>query len=518
MITKDGPKTLEYNVRFGDPETQTLLPLLSNETDLAEVMIACTEGWLDGVSITTNSGFSACVVAAAGGYPNAYKRGHVITCQNIPSETLIFHAGTTLESDVLTSTGGRVIAATSTAATLETAISQAYSTMSSIHFPEMHYRTDIGHRALNRKEVSPSLSSPCNGKSLTYASAGVSISAGNDLVQRIKPLVASTARPGADAFLGGFGGDFDLSQAGYVGGPTLVGGMDGVGTKLTIAHAMNKHDTVGIDLVAMNVNDLVVQGAEPLFFMDCYSCGKLDVDVAAEFVKGAATGCKEAGCALIGGETAEMPGLLSKNGRVYDVSGAAVGAIAHGRTRLPEKLSMKKSDVLLGLSSSGCHSNGFSLVRKIIEKASLSYHDPAPWEISGTSVGESLLTPTRIYVKSVLDVANKNLVKGMAHITGGGLIENIPRMLPEHLAAELDVATWQVPMVLKWLKRTGELEDGEFARVFNTGLGMVIVVAEENVTQVLTEMEAAGEVVYVVGKLVQREREACVLKGLDAWL
>ena len=355
------------------------------------------------------------------------------------------------------------------------------------------------------------------GKQLTYASAGVSISAGNDLVDRIKPLAASTARPGASATLGGFGGLFDLGLAGYTSPPRLIGAIDGVGTKLKIAHAMNKHDTVGIDLVAMNVNDLVVQGAEPLFFMDCYSCGKLDIDVAADFVKGVAEGCREAGCALIGGETAEMPGLFATGSSgEYDAAGAAVGAVASGRTLLPNKSSMRPGDILLGLASSGCHSNGFSLIRKIVEEAKLSFEQSAPWD-SEKSVGESLLTPTKIYVKSLLYVVCQNLVKGMAHITGGGLIENVPRMLPKHLAATIDAGAWPVPDVQKWLKGAGHLENEEFARVFNTGLGMVMVVSEDAVETTLRELGELGETVYIVGKLVEREKDGCVLRGLNAW-
>lgn len=514
MITKDGPKTLEYNVRFGDPETQTLLPLLSAETDLAEIIIACTEHWLDAVSITINTGFSATIVAAAEGYPGKYDNGHAINLKPTSANTIIFHAGTRvdLDSNNLVSAGGRVIAATSTGSTLKDAISSAYDGISSIHFPHMHYRTDIGHRALN---TNPTTSKPKDIEPLTYASAGVSISFGNEFVKQITPLVAATAVPGAPATIGGFGGLFDLAQAGYSSPPILIGAIDGVGTKLKLAHAMNKHDTVGIDLVAMNVNDLVVQGANPLFFLDCYSCGKLNVSVATEFVKGVSEGCKEAGCVLIGGETAEMPGLFAEP-EDYDAVGATVGAVGRGKRLLPNKDSMKTGDILIGLASSGCHSNGFSLVRKIVERAGLSYHDSAPWDQHQT-VGESLLTPTRIYVQPILRIVQRDLVKGMAHITGGGLVENVPRMLPPHLAAEINLAAYCVPAVLRWLKTEGRLENAEFARVFNTGLGMVLVVAEEDAESAVAELKEAGEEVWVVGKLVQREEDGCILKELEAW-
>jgi len=474
MVTRAGPKVLEYNVRFGDPECQTLLPLFSTETDLAEIMLACTDSALDGlsVSIKIDEKFAATVVAAAGGYPGPYPRGDTITLDRLPdilanqgnesstretvsSDNIIFHAGTSLSEDSLTTSGGRVITATSTAATLEAAISAAYALMSTIHFPNMHYRTDIGRRALKPEQPSPNSVSLPNGQPLSYADAGVSVSSGNELVNRIKSLVASTARPGAAADIGGFGGELDLSAAGYIEPPTIIAATDGVGTKLKVAHAMNKHDTIGIDLVAMNVNDLIVQGAEPLTFLDVFSCGKLDVDVAEQVVKGIAVGCIEAGCALVGGETAEMPGLFAIDGGIYDVSGTAIGAVAKGKRILPDKQAMRVGDVLLGLSSSGCHSNGFSLIRKIVqERAALSMTDPAPWS-DGESVGESLLTPTRIYVKPVLRAVQKDLIKGMAHITGGGLLENVPRMLPKHLAASLDAARWEVPKVLRWLKVAG---------------------------------------------------------------
>ncbi|MCJ1351163.1 MAG: hypothetical protein MMC33_001145 [Icmadophila ericetorum] len=526
MITKSGPKTLEYNVRFGDPETQTLLPLLSSDTDLAEIMVACTEHWLDAVQIKVDPKFSATVVASAGGYPGPYIRGGEIQIEKLDPSNLIFHAGTLLSSGVLRTSGGRVIASTSTGVTLEAAINNAYKGVSSIKFRDMHYRKDIGHRALRPRPKVPNTSGKGEKDetdALTYASAGVSIADGNDLVNLITPLAALTARPGADAEIGGFGGVLDLSDAGYMTPPIIIGAIDGVGTKLFIAQAMNKHDTVGIDLVAMNVNDLVVQGAEALFFLDCFSCGKLNVNTAADFVRGVVEGCKQAGCALVGGETAEMPGLFANSsgvadrfGEVYDAVGAAVGALQKGKKLLPDKDAMKSGDVLLGIASNGCHSNGFSLIRKIIERANLKVTDTAPWQ-KDTTVGESLLTPTRIYVKQLLEVVKKNLVKGMSHITGGGLLENIPRMLPKHLAAEVDVSSWPVPSVFHWLKTEGKLSDMEFARAFNTGIGMVLVVSEECVEEATSMLTEAGEKVYKIGKVVERGGEGCILKNIETW-
>lgn len=349
---------------------------------------------------------------------------------------------------------------------------------------------------------------------MTYADAGVSIDAGNELVQSIKAAVASTRRPGADAEIGGFGGALDLVAAGYTEPPILIQAIDGIGTKLKIAFAMNDFSTVGIDLVAMNVNDLVVQGAEPLTFMDYYACSKLDVPDAVRFVEGVAKGCREAGCALVGGETAEMPGLYQ--GKEFDAAGAATGAIKKGRNILPDKESMQEGDVLLGLASHGTHSNGFSLVRKIIEKAGLSYTDQAPWEAS-KSVGASLLTPTRIYVKPLMAAVQEDLLLGMSHITGGGLVDNIPRMLPKHLAAVLDVTSWHVPPVLKWLKKTGNVSGKEFARTWNTGLGMIVVVQKSKVQLAIDALSRAGERPVQVGELAKFEGESVVLHGMEHW-
>ncbi|KAJ4416121.1 Bifunctional purine biosynthetic protein ADE1 [Neurospora sp. IMI 360204] len=509
MITPNGPKVLEYNVRFGDPETQTVLPLL--KSDLAEIMVACSGPLplLKYVPVEVEQKFSATVVVAAPGYPNSYPKNIPMQVSTPPAGTNIFHAGTKLSGDSLVSSGGRVIAAEAVGETLRAAVDKAYEGVKLIQFDGMYYRKDIAHRAFRDEKAS--------SDKLTYAQSGVSIDAGNELVDRIKAAVATTRRPGADAIIGGFGGEVDLSQAGYPGAPIIVGAIDGVGTKLIIAQKMNKHDTVGIDLVAMNVNDLVVQGAEPFMFLDYYGCSRLDVSVAAAFVEGVAQGCKDAGCALVGGETAEMPDLYT--GDDYDAAGAAIGVMKAAQ-RLPRKEAMAEGDVLIALASSGVHSNGFSLVRKVVDKCGLSYTDKAPWNSSAT-VGESLLTPTRIYVKPLLKVLAQTgeAVKGMAHITGGGLTENVPRMLPKHLAAEIDVATWEHPPVFKWLRES--VIPTEMARTFNNGIGMVLAVAPEAADAVVKGLEAEGEKVYTIGKLVNREGgekgEWCVLRNLESW-
>ncbi|KAJ5903665.1 Bifunctional purine biosynthetic protein ADE1 [Penicillium tannophilum] len=520
MMTKDGPKVLEYNVRGGDPETQTLLPLLSKDTDLAQIMVACADHWLDGVSIKVEPNFSTTVIGVAGGYPGSYAKGTPITLDAAPEGTLIFHAGTTLSGNELQTAGGRVIASTATASTLEEAVKKSYEGISTIHFDGMFYRKDIAHRAFRQTADT----------SLTYAAAGVSIDAGNELVNRIKASVGRTKRPGTDAVIGGFGGLFSLAAANpeyHADSPTLIGAIDGVGTKLKIAHSVGIHDTVGIDLVAMNVNDLVVQGAEPLFFLDCYSCGHLDVPTATAFVTGVADGCVQAGCALIGGETAEMPGLFVDES--YDAVGAAVGAInttgKYARQILPHTDSMRPGDVLLALGSSGPHSNGYSLVRKIVERVGLSYSDPAPFTMPGlegeVSLGRALLTPTRIYVKSILNAlaSHPAAIKGLAHITGGGLVENVPRMLPATLTADIDVRTWAQPSVFSWLQRAGNVSAAEMARAFNCGIGMIIAVDPASEAAVRQSFEAKGESVYSIGHLRARAEgeEGCVLTGLESW-
>ncbi|MBP2446546.1 phosphoribosylformylglycinamidine cyclo-ligase [Rhizobium leguminosarum] len=345
---------------------------------------------------------------------------------------------------------------------------------------------------------------------LTYSDAGVDIDAGNLLVEKIKPAVRSTRRPGADGEIGGFGGLFDLKAAGFTD-PVLVAANDGVGTKLKIAIDADFHDTVGIDLVAMCVNDLVVQGAEPLFFLDYFATGKLDPDQGAAIVGGIAAGCRQAGCALIGGETAEMPGMYSSGD--YDLAGFAVGAAERGKL-LPSG-DIAEGDVILGLASSGVHSNGFSLVRKIVELSGLDWDAPAPFA-DGKKLGEALLEPTRIYVKPLLKVIREtDAIKALAHITGGGFPENIPRVLPKHLAAEIDLAAVRVPTVFSWLAKTGGVEANEMLRTFNCGVGMIAVVAGENVAAVSAALEAEGETVVTLGRMIARDEGAAgtVYKG-----
>ncbi|WP_108817464.1 phosphoribosylformylglycinamidine cyclo-ligase [Pseudovibrio sp. Alg231-02] len=331
---------------------------------------------------------------------------------------------------------------------------------------------------------------------LTYSQAGVDIDAGNALVKRISPLVKATRRPGADSDIGGFGGLFDLKGAGFKD-PVLVAANDGVGTKLKIAIDTNVHSGVGIDLVAMCVNDLVVQGAEPLFFLDYFATGELDVDMATDVVAGIAEGCKISGAALIGGETAEMPGMYAAGD--YDLAGFSVGAAERG-TLLPSK-DIGEGDVLLGLASSGVHSNGFSLVRKIVEVSGLTWADKAPFDADKT-LGEALMEPTRIYVKPLLAaIKETNGIKALAHITGGGLPENLPRVLPDELAARIDLSAISSPAVFGWLSKAGGIEQFEMLRTFNCGVGMVVAVAADKADAVRDVLEREGETVVTLGKL-----------------
>lgn len=335
-----------------------------------------------------------------------------------------------------------------------------------------------------------------NKQGLTYAGAGVDIDAGNRLVDLIKPMVKATARAGADADIGGFGGLFDLKRAGFKD-PVLVAATDGVGTKVKIAIESGEHGGIGIDLVAMSVNDLVVQGAEPLFFLDYFACGKLDPEKAASIVTGIAQGCRESGCALIGGETAEMPGLYA--GGDYDLAGFAVGAAERG-TLLPQGVAA--GDAVIGLGSSGVHSNGFSLVRKVVEHSGLGWGAPSPFA-PGKTLAQSLLTPTRLYVKSCLAaIRQSGGVKALAHITGGGFPDNIPRVLPDGLGVRIDLAKVPVLPVFKWLAQTGSIAQSEMLRTFNCGIGMIVVVDAAKADDVLRIVTAEGERAVLLGEVV----------------
>ena len=340
------------------------------------------------------------------------------------------------------------------------------------------------------------MTQPRNG--LTYREAGVDIDAGEALVERIKPLARATRRPGSDAGLGGFGALFDLKAAGYAD-PLLVSTTDGVGTKLKVASETGLHGTVGIDLVAMCVNDLLAQGAEPLLFLDYFATGRLDVDQAAEVVAGIAEGCRQAGAALVGGETAEMPGMYGEGD--YDLAGFAVGAVERDAV-LPKLDQQQAGDLLIALPSSGPHSNGYSLVRRIVAISWVDWTDAAPFA-DGVTLGEALMTPTRIYVREVLPLVKAGLVKGGAHITGGGLIENPPRAVAKGLRPVLDWSAWALPPVFGWLQRTGGVDDHELHRTFNCGVGLIMIVAPDDLEPVLDSLLKGGEAPFICGELAR---------------
>ena len=346
---------------------------------------------------------------------------------------------------------------------------------------------------------------------LTYKDAGVSIDAGNALVKAIGPLARSTARPGAEAELGGFGGFFDLKAAGYQD-PLLVAANDGVGTKLKLAIATGRHEGVGIDLVAMCANDLIVQGAEPLFFLDYYATGKLDNEVASKVVASVAEGCRQAGCALIGGETAEMPGMYAAAD--YDLAGFCVGAVERDKVLTGKTIS--PGDVILGLASSGVHSNGFSLVRRIIEQQQWDLEQSFP-NLGSKALGVALLEPTRIYVRSLLPLVQQCRIKGLAHITGGGIIENIPRVLPDSCHAIIETSRWELPFIFAMLQEGGRIAPQEMARTFNCGIGMAVIVDRSEADHVTSALEGAGETVLSIGRVESGPRGCTVTGKNGSW-
>ncbi|WFD02625.1 hypothetical protein MOBT1_001306 [Malassezia obtusa] len=513
MLTPKGPKVLEYNVRFGDPETEAVLELLQPAGALAEILMACVERRLDCAEFSILPGYAVSVVVASGGYPGKYATGVPLTVDALPEGVAVYHAGTKLENGQLVTAGGRVLVVSATGATLEAALENAYTGVRAVHFDGMVYRRDIAHRALAAAKEQAGL---------TYAAAGVDIDAGNALVERIKPLAKSTQRTGCVGHLGGFGGVFDLAALQYRD-PVLVSGTDGVGTKLRVALDTGKHDTIGIDLVAMSVNDLVVQGAQPLYFLDYFACSKLSVDTAAKVIEGIAEGCRQAECALIGGETAEMPGMYV--GDEYDVAGFAVGAVERAAI-LPRTSAMQAGDKLIGLRSSGAHSNGYSLLRKCVARAGASLGTPPPWGAPGSVVGgvktpatlgDALLAPTRVYVKPLSFVLRgpDHDVLGLAHITGGGFTENVPRMLPPHLGAHIDLGAWERPPLFAWVQQAGRVAPEEMARTFNNGIGMVLVVPAAKAEAVHAKLRDAGEDAVAMGELTTTPGVS--YSGLDGW-
>ncbi|KAG1704747.1 Trifunctional purine biosynthetic protein adenosine-3 [Nymphon striatum] len=490
MITPDGPKVLEYNCRFGDPETQVILPLL--QSDLYEIMECSVQEKLDTIDIKWNQNKSVVtVILVSGGYPGAYKKHLEITGidQALALENVqVIHAGTTKNKDgkILTN-GGRVLAVTSESSSLRQSARNALAAAKAIHFDGKYFRSDISQSSFTVMNES-------NG--LTYADCGVNIGIGNTLISKIKPVTDSTKCPGVIGSIGGFGGLFDLKLAGFTDeNIILVSGTDGVGTKLMIAQECGLHDTIGIDLVAMCVNDVLAQGAQPIFFLDYFACGKIDLAVTESVITGIAKGCTQAGCALIGGETAEMPGMYSE--KKYDLAGFCVGAVRKDDL-LPKLDEINEGDVIIGLSSSGMHSNGFSMIRRILEKNSLSYNDQSEF-CPGKSIGEALLIPTKIY-SHLLALIQK--CKAFVHITGGGLIENIPRVLKPNLGVVLDASSWEVPPVFSWIVSLENISSNEMLKTFNCGIGAILIIDKNaHVNELLSELKVAGETAWKIGNV-----------------
>ncbi|XP_028158087.1 trifunctional purine biosynthetic protein adenosine-3 isoform X2 [Ostrinia furnacalis] len=487
MVTKSGPMTLEFNCRFGDPETQVLVTLL--ESDLYTVMKACVTGTLNKHQLMWNTKLSAVgVVLASKGYPETSTKGCVISGLSQVQATpglVVFHSGVARGANgSLVTWGGRVLLVCARAASLRAAAAAATAAASVIDFPGAQYRKDIAHRAFSK----------LNG--LSYLQSGVDIDAAATLVRQIEPLATATHRRGVLGRLGCFSGLFQLSAMDpTLKDPVLVQGTDGVGTKVKIAEIMNKYDTIGQDLVAMCVNDILCAGAEPFAFLDYMACGRLQVELASSIVKGIADACILSGCALLGGETAEMPSMYDVG--KYDLAGFAVGVVDNLK-QLPRIKEIRAGDVVLALPSTGVHSNGYSLVQKIMAESGCRYTEKAPFSTAGRTFGEEFLEPTGIYVRQVLPALRRSLVKALAHITGGGLLDNVPRVLPPGLRVRLDASKFQIKPLFGWLQAKGMVSDFEMLRTFNCGVGMVLIVDPVVVKELLALVEGDIRVVGTV--------------------
>ncbi|XP_049872942.1 trifunctional purine biosynthetic protein adenosine-3 isoform X1 [Pectinophora gossypiella] len=487
MVTKSGPMVLEFNCRFGDPETQVLMTLL--ESDLYTIMKACVDGTLKQHQVQWNTKLSAVgVVIASKGYPETSTKGCVISglsqVQSNPG-IVVFHSGVSRGANgSLVTWGGRVLLVCARANSLRAAAAAATAAASAIDFPGAQYRKDIAHRAFSK----------LNG--LSYLQSGVDIDAAATLVREIEPLATATHRRGVLGRLGCFSGLFQLSAMDpSLKDPVLVQGTDGVGTKLKIAEIMKKYDTIGQDLVAMCVNDILCAGAEPFAFLDYMACGRLQVDVATTIVKGIADACIASGCALLGGETAEMPSMYDVG--KYDLAGFSVGVVDNLK-QLPRSKEIRAGDVVLALPSTGVHSNGYSLVQKIMLQSGHNFHEKAPFSDSNKSFGEEFLTPTGLYVQPLLAAIKKGSIKALAHITGGGLLENIPRILPPGIRVKLDALKFNIKPIFGWLQAKGMVSDFEMLRTFNCGVGMVLIVDPVLVKEVLELVEGPVAIVGAV--------------------
>jgi phosphoribosylamine--glycine ligase/phosphoribosylformylglycinamidine cyclo-ligase len=485
ILTADGPKVLEFNARFGDPETQAILPLL--ESDLLDVLEACALGTLENINVRWHNTAAVCVVLASPGYPERPQVGQVIHGLEKPlANGVVFHAGTAQPDQQIVTAGGRVLGVTCWAADLPAAVQSVYQAIENIHFEGMQYRRDIAARAIR------------GASSSAYAAAGVDIDAGNRAVALMSQAVRSTYTPAVLAGIGSFGGLFDAAALSGLYQPVLVASTDGVGTKVKLAAQLGRYDGIGIDLVNHCIDDILVQGARPLFFLDYFASSKIDPEIVAAVVSGLSTACREAGVALLGGETAEMPGVYLPD--EFDLAGTIVGALE--RDRILPHPDLRPGDALVGLRSSGPHTNGYSLIRRIFADTDLTAFIP---ELNG-SLGDALLAPHRCYLNLLAGLIEQpdSPIRALAHLTGGGFIENIPRVLPQELGARIRRGSWPVPPLFQLIQRQGNIAGDEMYRVFNMGIGMVAVVPAGRVAEV---QAALPEESWVVGELVAGERK-----------
>uniref|UniRef100_A0A8C3FDH8 Trifunctional purine biosynthetic protein adenosine-3 n=1 Tax=Chrysemys picta bellii TaxID=8478 RepID=A0A8C3FDH8_CHRPI len=485
--TKDDVKIINFDCHFGDPQCQVILPLLKN--DFYEVIQATIDGKLCSCMPAWSENRTAVsVVMASEGYPGDYVKGMEVTglLQAQELEVKVFHAGTTMRDDKVVTDGGRVLTVTAIKEDLMAALEEANKGVAAIRFQGAIYRKDIGYQAIAFLQ-----------RGLIHGDVRVDTITSSALINQSEPPAATGSRSGKVRTLGGSTDFFDLKSSGY-DDPILVSRTKGIGSKLQIAQMCKKHDTIGQDLVAMCLNDILAQGAEPLFFLDYFACGKLDAEVAQAVIAGIAEACKKAGCALLGRETAEMPGMYSPG--EYDLAGFAVGAVERGQMFLQLER-VAEGDVVIGLASSGIHSHGFNLVRKILLMSSLHYSSPVPGGCGDQPLGELLLTPTKIYSKALLPVLRSGHVKAFAPITGGGLLESIPRILPESFSVILDAYSWQIPEIFSWLQTEGNLSEEEMARTFNCGIGAVLMADKELAQQVLKDVQRHEEA-WLIGNIV----------------
>ena len=483
IFTRDGPKVLEFNARFGDPETQVILPLL--ESDLLEICTACAHGQLDQTPVRWKNRSAVCVVMASAGYPEkSLPPVPIHGLESLPQGSLVFHAGTGIKEAEILATGGRVLGITCTGEKLPQAVSAAYASLECINFQGAQYRKDIAQKAL-RAPVS------------LYREAGVNIDAGNRSVDLMRTAVNSTYDRRVLAGIGAFGGLFDAGELKRMNNPVLVASTDGVGTKVKLAAGLGRYRGIGIDIVNHCINDILVQGARPLFFLDYFATSRLRPEVVAEIVGGISEACRQAGCVLIGGETAEMPGVYM--GGEFDLAGTIVGCLE--REQILPRRNIHPGDRLVGIRSNGPHTNGYSLLRKIFDPADLTCVIP---ELGG-SLADALLVPHRSYLGLLLPLiqASPGMIKGLAHITGGGFIENVPRMLPEGMGVCIQKGSWPVPRLFRLAQQRGQIGDEEIYRVFNMGIGMVAAVGPGDIPDL---QSAIPEQTWVIGEVVEDNR------------